>query len=386
MSDTLISLEAPAIFNGTEMLSDRAVLMRGASIVGLIPLSEVPADAERHVLDGGVLSPGFVDLQVNGGGGLMFNDTPDVATLKEMSRAHARIGATTILPTLITDTAEQVRAAVSATQEAVRQGVPGIAGLHLEGPFLSQIRKGAHDPNLIRPMSDEDLAVLTEAARELPILKVTLAPENVPEAHIRVLAEAGALVSIGHSEATYETCVAAANAGARCVTHIFNAQSQMGNREPGVVGAALTLGELSAGLIADCVHVHPASMRVALRSKVGPGKIFLVSDAMATAGSDIDSFTLNGREIRRDGNRLTLADGTLAGAHLELADAVRNLVTTCDASLEDALGMATRLPAELIGRKDLGCFVEGAHADVIHLDDAGRLARVWQSGRSAQLL
>ena len=177
-----------------------------------------------------------------------------------------------------------------------------------------------------------------------------------------------------------EDCRAAADAGAACVTHLFNAQSQMGNREPGVVGAALALGALSAGIIADGIHVHPASLGNAIRAKAGPGRVFLVSDSMATAGSDIDAFTLNGREIRRSGDRLTLADGTLAGAHLELAQAIRNVMAMAGLDVAAAVGMATRSPADLIGRADLGRLAPGARADLVHLDDQLALRRVWRDG------
>jgi N-acetylglucosamine-6-phosphate deacetylase len=187
-------------------------------------------------------------------------------------------------------------------------------------------------------------------------------------------------VSLGHTDADFDTCKAAVRAGARCVTHLFNAQKQINGREPGTVGAALALGELSAGLIADGIHVHPASMSLALEAKCGPGKVFLVSDAMATAGSDIESFTLNSRAIHRSGNRLTLEDGTLAGAHLELATAVKNLVEMCGTSLETSLAMASEIPATLIGAAHVGALAKGRQADVLHLNPSLQIEKVWQRG------
>ncbi|MFV1601504.1 MULTISPECIES: N-acetylglucosamine-6-phosphate deacetylase [unclassified Phaeobacter] len=359
---------------------DSALVLRGDQIAAVLPVGKLPEGAEVTELTGGILTAGFVDLQVNGGGGVMFNDAPELEQLQVIAAAHAQIGATSILPTLITDTPDFVARAIDAVDAAIAAGVPGIIGLHLEGPHLAVSRKGAHDASLIRPMSETDLEMLCAAATRLPVLKVTLACEAATPAQIRRLSEAGVLVSLGHTDASHADCVAAVAAGARCVTHLFNAQSQLGNREPGVVGAALDLGGLSAGLIADAVHVHPASMRAALAAKTGPGQLFLVSDSMATGGSDIDRFTLNGREIRRDGNRLTLADGTLAGAHLELATAVQILVETCDLPLETALEMATSRPADLIRRPDLGRLQPGARADVLHLNDALELQQVWQGG------
>ncbi|UWR87743.1 N-acetylglucosamine-6-phosphate deacetylase [Phaeobacter inhibens] len=376
----LCALTGARILTPVGWEDDFALVLRGDQIAAVLPMGKLPEGAEVTALDGGILTAGFVDLQVNGGGGVMFNDAPDLEQLQVIAAAHAKIGATSILPTLITDTPNFVARAIEATVEAIAAGVPGIIGLHLEGPHLAASRKGAHDASLIRPMSETDLEMLCAAASRLPVLKVTLACEAATPAQIRRLSEAGVLVSLGHTDASHADCVTAVAAGARCVTHLFNAQSQLGNREPGVVGAALDLGGLSAGLIADGVHVHPASIRAALAAKTGPGQVFLVSDSMATGGSDIDRFTLNGREIRRDDNRLTLADGTLAGAHLELATAVKTLVEGCDVALETALEMASARPADLIGRSDLGRLHPGARADVLHLNDALELQQVWQSG------
>ena len=380
MTDTLQALVGADILTLDGIVKNHALLYRTGAIEGVVADTDLPAEANILPLRGGLLAPGFVDLQVNGGGGLMFNNTPNIATLRHMAQAHARIGATAILPTLITDTPEVTGRAIDAVLQAVAEGTPGILGLHLEGPHLSSARKGAHDGDLIRPMESADLDMLLETAAKVPILKVTVAPENVSNAQIQTMAESGILVSLGHTNASYEDCRAAANAGARCVTHLFNAQSQMGNREPGTVGAALALGQLSAGLIADTIHVHPATMRTAIQAKAGPGRVFLVSDAMATAGSEIASFELNGREILRTDDRLTLADGTLAGAHLELLDAVRNVSECADIAFETAYEMAARVPADLIGQSQLGRLMQGAPAHILHIGQTGILEKVWQSG------
>jgi len=372
-----------AVFDGHALLDDRALVVAGGAVVGLVAPDDLTPDVERRDLGPGVIAPGFVDLQVNGGGGLMFNDAPSVETLEAMAAAHARLGATSILPTLITDTPDKTDRAIEAVRGAVGLGVPGLMGLHLEGPHLARSRKGAHDANLIRPMENADLKVLQDVASLLPCLLVTLAPEAATLAQIAALSEAGVIVCLGHTDASYDDCVAAQRAGAYGVTHLFNAMRQTGPRDPGVVGAALTLGGLSAGLIADGIHVHPANIAMALRAKVGPGRVFLVSDAMATAGSDIASFRLNGREITRTDGRLTLADGTLAGADLSLAQAVSVMTGHVGLPLESALAMATAVPADFAGFGHLrGRLAPGRAADFVHLGADGALNAVWQGGRA----
>ncbi|MDJ0824411.1 MAG: N-acetylglucosamine-6-phosphate deacetylase [Rhodobacter sp.] len=370
---------AKQIFDGTVLHQGAALVVESGTVAAIA--TDVPNGARRIKLGPGTIAPGFVDLQVNGGGGVMFNDDPSVATLRRMSAALVRLGTTAFLPTLITDRPDVTRAAIEAAAEAIAQGVPGIAGLHLEGPHLSVARKGAHDPALIRPMTTDDLALLCDAARRLPALMVTVAPETVPPGQIAALTEAGAVVSLGHSDADFATCARAAEAGASCVTHLFNAMSQLASREPGLVGAALHQGELSAGLIADGIHVHPATIATALRAKTGPGAVFLVTDAMATAGSDITGFELNGRWIERRDGRLTLADGTLAGADLDFARALRVMVREVGLSLGEALAMATSGPAGLLQRPDShGHLTPGASADFVHLGPDLDLLGTWMSG------
>ncbi|QDY71535.1 N-acetylglucosamine-6-phosphate deacetylase [Qingshengfaniella alkalisoli] len=364
------------IFDGST-LSEGALLVTDGKVAGF-GRSDQAAD-QTVTLDGGVIAPGFVDIQVNGGGGMMFNDAPDVATLNIMAQSHARLGATSILPTLITSSRETTLAAIEAAIEA-SSTIAGIRGIHLEGPHLSIARKGAHDAKYIRPMDADDLTTLCDAAQHLPALKVTVAPETVTPEQIAALTEAGICVSLGHSDAGTRLCNQAADAGARCVTHLFNAMSQLGNREPGLVGTALARGDLNAGLIADAVHAHPDSMRIALRAKNGPARIFLVSDAMAPAGTDIGWFEMDGRRIERRDGRLTLEDGTLAGADLDLATAVRNLVTLLDVPLSDALAMATSVPAGVAGIEDAGSLRADGPADFIHLDDDLRLTTTWRAG------
>lgn len=366
-------LTGARVFDGTTLHDGLSVAVEGETLHALVPGSL--AGWDEIALPGGILAPGFVDLQVNGGGGVMVDGTATPASLAALADVHARLGATTILPTLITDTPKATRAVLDA---ALR--TPGLAGLHLEGPHLDPQRRGAHDGALIRPLSAEDLSELCHAARHLNRLIVTLAPNRVTPEQIAMLSAAGVIVSLGHSDCSYDQAMAARRAGARMVTHLFNAMSPLASREPGLTGAALT-GDFDVGLIADGVHVHPQTMAIALAAKRA-GRVFLVSDAMAVAGTKDKSFRLGGREILRQDGRLTLQDGTLAGADLTLPRAARVLVTEVGLPVEQALAMASRLPAEAVGLADRhGCLMPGRVADLVHLTDELTLRAVWRRGR-----
>lgn len=358
------------VFDGTEFGRGPLAVQDGLIV-------EAPVDPtgwEVVALDG-TLAPGFIDLQVNGGGGVMVDGSATPASLRALCEVHARLGATAILPTLITDTPEATRAVIAAGVASV--GTPGFLGLHLEGPHLDPLRKGAHDPALIRPMGAEDLAFLCDAARRLPVLVVTLAPASVTLEQIATLTAAGVIVSLGHSDCPYPQAMAAQAAGARMVTHLFNAMSPLTGREPGLVGAAL-VGDFDVGLIADGIHVHPTSMALALAAKKA-GRVFLVSDCMALAGSALSAFTLGGRRIERREGRLTLEDGTLAGADLTLPRAVQ--VMAAIVGQAQALAMASRLPAEAVGQDARhGRLAPGRAADLVHLAPDGTLAGVWRGG------
>ncbi|TIV13464.1 MAG: N-acetylglucosamine-6-phosphate deacetylase, partial [Mesorhizobium sp.] len=301
--------------------------------------------------------------------------------IETICRAHAPFGTTALLVTLITDTPAITAAAIAAGGEAAREKVPGFLGLHLEGPHLSLARKGAHDPALIRPMTDADQAALIAARQDLPVLLTTIAPESVEPVRVTALAKAGVIVSLGHSDTNYATASAYAAAGATVVTHLFNAMSQIGNREPGLAGAAIDSGGLYAGIIADGIHVNPATMILALRGKQGPGKIVLVTDAMATIGTDMTSFTLNGRTIYRKDGSLRLADGTLAGADLDMISAIRFVHRVIGLDLDEALRMASLYPAEAIGQPHrLGRFANGTAADIVGLSEDLDVKNVWIGG------
>lgn len=371
---TRLILTAPHVFDGTNMLPDHAVVIEAGQITALLPITQAP-DGPRQALKG-TIAPGLIDLQVNGGAGVMLDGTATPAKIATICATHARLGATGILPTLITDTPAATTAVIKAGIAATQARTPGFLGLHLEGPHLDRKRQGAHDPALIRPMTDADLAELCAAARDLPALMLTLAPASVTTAQIAQLTQAGAIVSLGHTEATYAEATAATQAGARCVTHLFNAMSQLGNREPGLVGCVLS-GSLHAGIIADGLHVHPATLRAALAAR--HDGLFLVSDAMAVAGTTLSEFTLGTRKILRQNGRLTLADGTLAGADLSLPQAVAFLITALGQSPARAIAMASSIPARLI-RSSAGTIRTGQSADLVQFSSNWALQTVWQNG------
>ncbi len=379
MSNILKAYVGADILDGLIRHAHSALLIKGGRVVTIVPVSKVPADCEIAELDGGLLCAGFVDLQANGGGGEMLSSASTADSIRTICDAHLHFGTTSLLPTLITDTKEQTNAAISAVKDAVAQGVAGVIGLHLEGPHLSIARKGAHDPALIRSMNDDDCHQLCALAGELPSLLVTVAPESATPAQIADLKNAGATVSLGHSDAEYQTVNAAATAGATCVTHLFNAMSQLGNRAPGMVGAALDSDSLFAGLIADGIHVNPATIRIAVRAKQGAGRLFLVTDSMAPLGTDMKEFTLDGRTILRRDGRLTLSDGTLAGADLDMISAVRFMVNEIGLEADEALRMASLYPAQLLNRDhEIGSLVPGARANLVHLDEHLQIQNVWR--------
>ena len=366
-------------FTGEHFLDGYAVLLEGGRVADVLPVAQVPAEAARQDLGGGLLAPGFLDAQINGAGGVLFNDTPTAAGMAAIAAAVRPTGTTGLLPTFITDRPERRALAVEAFRAAA--GMPGILGLHLEGPYLARVRKGAHDPALIVPMTDADVDTLIAAGADAGTLLVTVAAENATPVQIRRLADAGVIVSLGHSDASYDVARAAADAGARGVTHLFNAMSQLGHRAPGVVGAALDHGGLWGGIIADGHHVDPAALRVALRAKRGPGRLFLISDAMPPVGVPGDSFTLSGRHVTRRAGKLLLDDGTLAGADLTMDGALRFAVATLDVSLGEALRMASLYPAEFLRLdRDRGRIARGYLADLVHLDDALQVRRTWIGG------
>jgi N-acetylglucosamine-6-phosphate deacetylase len=368
------------LFDGEAMIDDGALVIEDGAIVALTPFAERPRDAESHDLGGGVLAPGLIDWQVNGGGGVLFNADPTVEAIAAIVAAHRGDGTTSLLPTLITDAPQKLEAALAAAAEA-QKTVPGALGVHVEGPFIDLRRKGAHPLAFIRAMTRRDADRLIAARAGAMV--VTLAPAAVSNDLIALLARSGIIVSIGHSEATAEEAQAAFKVGASAVTHLYNAMSQLGHRQPGLVGAALADPAILCGFIADGHHVHEAAARAAFNAK-GVEGIALVSDAMPPAAGGPKTFYLEGGRVTQVGTRLTLDDGTLAGAAITLMDAVRYVTATLGVDLADALKMATLTPARLL-RIDhrIGRLKPGFRADLVHIGGDLSVRGTWVGGEGS---
>jgi len=323
------------------------------------------SDTEIDV-GGGYLLPGFIDTQVNGGGGVLFNDQTTVEGIAAIGAAHRAYGTTGFLPTLISDELEVIDAAMRATEAAIAQGVPGVLGIHIEGPFISKERKGIHNPEMFRTLDADSKALLKSLKRGRTL--VTLAPERCTPDDIRELAEAGVIVAAGHTNADYATTVKALAAGVTGFTHLFNAMSPLSHRAPGVVGAALESQTAYCGLIADGHHVDWPVLKIALRTRP-VDRFMLVTDAMPTVGSATKTFLLNGQRIHVENGVCVGDDGTLAGSDLDMATAVRNTVEQIGASIEDAAVMAATAPARFLGLgSSRGTLTPGQRADIVWLD------------------
>ncbi|MBM7406409.1 MULTISPECIES: N-acetylglucosamine-6-phosphate deacetylase [Sphingomonas] len=335
--------------------------------------------AEREIdLAGGWIVPGFIDVQVNGGGGVLFNDAPTVEGIDAIGRGHAPFGTTGFLPTLISDVPEAIARALDATEEAIAAGVPGCVGVHIEGPIINAARKGIHDPEKFRRLDDALIELLTR--RRLGKVLLTLAPEMVSHEDIRRLAAAGVILSVGHSDADHDTVAAAFAAGMTGVTHLYNAMSPLKHREPGVVGAALDDQNVYCGIIADGFHVHDAALRIAMRAHPRD-RFLLVTDAMSCVGANVDSFVLHGQTIRVENGCCLGADGTLAGSALDMAGAFRHVVDRVGVTPEEAAVMSATAPAAFLGLShDRGALAPGLRADWVCLTHDLQPAGTWIAG------
>ncbi|MDE1148616.1 MAG: N-acetylglucosamine-6-phosphate deacetylase [Azospirillaceae bacterium] len=369
------------VFTGEATLTDVGVLVEGGRVLDL--RAQAPAGVPVVALpEDGLLAPGFVDAQVNGGGGVLFNDTPTIAGARAIAAAHRRFGTTALLPTFITDAAGKWRLAVDAAAAASQVPGGGVVGIHLEGPFLNLERRGVHEAAYVRAPTAEDIDFLLGLPARFPTGRVllTLAPEVVGDDVLERLAQAGVILAGGHSAAGYARTRAALNHGLTGFTHLFNAMPPLMNREPGIAGAALAAGQQGwCGVIADGVHVHEAMLRLALGAK-GPDRLFLVTDAMSPTGTDAQEFELYGHTIYRRDGRLVTADGVLAGADIDMAAAVRGAVRLMGVTPETALSMAGRVPADFLGLADLGRIGAGARADFVLLSPELGVRDVWVAG------
>ncbi|MBV8919910.1 N-acetylglucosamine-6-phosphate deacetylase [Bradyrhizobium sp.] len=374
----MIVLTGARIFDGETFREDHALVIEGERIAAIVPCAEEPRGPVRD-LGGGLLAPGFIDVQVNGGGGVLFNDDPTPEGIAAIAAAHRAYGTVGLLPTLVTDAREVMEAAIAATREA-RRRTPAVLGVHLEGPFLDPRRKGAHELKYIREITPGDIEMI--AAADCGAVMLTLAPNRVGAEDVAELARRGVLVSLGHSEAGYAEARAAVEAGARAFTHLFNAMSAPVGREPGMVGAALDLADTFVGIIADGHHVHAANLRIAFGAK-RRDRFMLITDAMPPAAGGPDHFDLQGRRVTRADGYLRLDDGTLAGSVLTMDQAVRYAVTVAGLDLGTALAMASRVPAAFLRRDhELGRIAAGYLASLVHLDDDLRVRDTWIEGRS----
>lgn len=370
------TLIAEQLFDGEAFHRDVPVTIEDGLIASLDT-----ASGAKEIRYPGTLVPGFIDVQVNGGGGALFNSSPTVACIETIGKAHARFGTTGFLPTLITDDVQVMAKAADAVASAVAQKSAGVLGVHFEGPHLSVPKKGVHPQGFIREITEAELAIFCR--QDLGIRVVTLAPENVSPEVIRLLVESGVKVCLGHSNADYDTVVTALAAGATGFTHLYNAMSPLGSREPGVVGAAIESETAWCGLIVDGHHVHPAAARVALRAKPR-GKVMLVTDAMPPVGMDDEtSFELFGTQVLRVGDRLNAVTGELAGCVLDMATAVENSVKMLGLPLGEALRMASLYPAEFLGiAENVGRLAVGQRADLVLLDNQYKVLANYIAGNA----
>lgn len=366
------------LFDGDAVLPDSALLIENGKIADIVPAGKPPTDVEIVDVAGHLLAPGFIDLQVNGGGGVLFNDVPTIDALQTIVGTHRSYGTTGCLPTMITDGSDVMRRGIEAVEQALSGQCPAVLGIHLEGPHLNTGYRGVHDGSRMRALDDDAFRLLCslKSGRTL----VTLAPETVPSEMIGRLRDAGVIVFGGHSAATYEETQQAIAAGLSGFTHLFNAMSPLTSRAPGMVGAALDDADSYFGIIADGFHVHPATLRVAVRAKA-PGKVCLVTDAMPTVGSTDKTFTLYGETISAVDGRCVTADGTLAGSDIGMIDAVRNIVRFGGVDRDEALRMASTYPAKALGiENSLGYLRPGYRADLVELDDDLNVVQSWVCG------
>ncbi|HXY95702.1 MAG TPA: N-acetylglucosamine-6-phosphate deacetylase [Steroidobacteraceae bacterium] len=368
---------------GNGLTEGRAVLIEGARITHVVAASDRRLrKLPRRDLEGALLLPGFLDSQVNGGGGVLFNDSPSVATIGAIGRAHRRFGTTGFLPTLISDDLDVVASAIAAVRSAIESGVPGVLGIHIEGPFLNVERKGVHDPAKLRGLDASAVGLLTSlrAGRTL----VTLAPEMTTPEIIEGLVAAGVVVSAGHTNATYAQITTALRHGLTGFTHLFNAMSQLTGREPGTVGAALEDSASWCGIIVDGLHTSPVVLRIALRCKPRE-RFMLVTDAMPSVGTNATSFELQGRRILVSGSVCVDEDGRLAGSNIDMASCVRNAIQMLGVPLSQAVRMASQWPAEFLGLgSELGRIAPGYRANLVAADDELKVLETWIDGRSTQ--
>ena len=368
------------IFDGETLLDGYALIIDDDTITDLIPQASLPKDLPIGLdLKGQTLAPGFIDLQVNGGGGVMFNSAPSVESLRIIADAHRQYGSTGIYPTLITASFDAMRKAIAAVTQAIDEGVDGILGIHLEGPFLNPERKGAHAQEKFCIIDDEGFDIVTSLSKGKTL--ITIAPELTSPSMISKIVEAGVVVSAGHSSANFDECELALNAGLSGFTHLYNAMTPLQSRAPGMVGAALANENSWFGIIADGFHMHPAAFKVAVSAKQKGGAI-LVTDAMSTVGSKSKSFVLDGQTIHAINGRCTNSEGSLAGSDLNMNAAVKNAIKFAHLDWTEAVRMASVYPAIAMGiDNEMGYLKAGYKANAVLLDQHLNVAGTIVNGK-----
>lgn len=368
------------VFSGAKIF-DGGVLHENAALIvenGLVAAIETAPKKADIQLSGGIISPAFVDLKINGGGGIMVDGQADAGRMAAICASHILCGCAGVLPTLASSDPGETERVIRAAISAADANVPGFLGLHLEGPHLDPGQAGLHDHARIRRMNEADLKLLCDAAAKLPVLMTTLSPRAVTAEQITRLTRAGVMVALGHSDCTYAEAREAIEAGAACATHLFIDMAPMTAREPGLAGAALD-SRIAIGVIADGSQVAPAMLRLAARAR--PEGLFLYSNALAFAGTSLTELVIHGRTARRQDGHILLPDGSIAGSDLRLDRAIGIMVRQAGLAPEAALAMATSIPAGLIGAEDrLGYLRPGRRADMVHLDDDYTLAGTWWGG------
>ena len=369
MQQFTVSVET--LFNGEDLLQQQSVTISNGRIVSIDKCSATKSD-----ILSGTLVPGFIDVQVNGGGGYLFNQSPTIDCLRHIGRAHQQFGTSGWLPTLVSDSLSQMQYAANAVAQAIKSNEAGILGIHFEGPHLSVAKKGVHNKKYIRELSKAERELFIRS--DLGKVVVTLAPENVAPDVIAELVAEGDIVCLGHSNATFEQAQQALNAGATGFTHLFNAMSPLTSREPGMVGAALLAENCYAGLILDGIHVHPHTAKVAIHCL---STIMLVTDAMPPVGTLKNSFELYGQSISRDGDTLRDNHGRLAGSVIDMASAVKNCTDLLGLSIEKAVNLASLNPARFLGLDDeYGSLSVGKKASMVLLDNKCKVVANWIDG------
>jgi len=351
------------IFTGKQVLYDKSIIINGENIEEIVDIDRVPKNLEILDLNGANIAPGFIDLQVNGGGGCLFNDSPTEECISSIYNAHKRFGTTNFLPTLITTSNETMLQAIDTVKDLMKTGKYGVLGLHLEGPYIDKGKAGVHDKSFVRKVLNDELKSYLKSGNGV-IKLFTVAPEVVEESCIKMMKECDIVISGGHTNATYDQTNQFFNWGASSVTHLFNAMSQFGSREPGVVGAAFDFDKIWAGIIVDGFHVNFSSVRIA--KKIKGEKLILVTDAMPPVGTNISSFNLGDLEVYYNDGQCVTEDGTLAGSALDMATAVRNCVQKVGIPMQEALRMASTYPAKVLGLENkLGKIKPGYLANMV---------------------